>query len=96
MLPPIIDPHQRLADLVAHDSGSYAALSRMIGRPDGFLRRFAIDRVPSRLRDDERQMLAAYFDIGEHELGGPPPPKLVWRDPRARRMRFGRRGAYVD
>lgn len=69
MLPPYFDPHDRLAELVAQEGRSFAALSRMINRPDGFLRRFAIDRVPSRLRDGERQMLAAFFGVGEHELG---------------------------
>ena len=69
MLPPIIDPHERLAELVAGDRCSFSSLSRMIGRPSGFLRRFAVDRVPSRLRDSDRKLLAAYFGVGEHELG---------------------------
>ena len=96
MLPPIVDPHRRLAELVADDRCSFASLSRMIDRPDGFLRRFAVDRVPSALRVDERRMLADYFGVCEHELGGPETSKRTWCDYRARRMRFGSRGDYVD
>jgi hypothetical protein len=69
MLPPIIDPHRRVAELVASDRGTYASLSRMIGRPSGFLRRYVVDRVPSRLSDRDRELLAAYFGISRRELG---------------------------
>lgn len=96
MLPPIFDPHERLAQLVAADGSGYAALSRLIGRPEGFLRRFAVERVPTRLRERERALLAAYFGVDEHELGGPAPARPPRRDPRAPRMRFGRSGTYVD
>ena len=97
MLPPIFDPHERLAELVEASRSSYAALSRMIDRPDGFLRRFAIDRVPSRLRDGERELLAAFFGVGEHELGAAAPKRTVpSRDPRRPQSWRGRRGTYVD
>lgn len=83
-LRPAPDPRCRLAELVAADNSGYAALSRLIGRPDGFLRRFVVDGVPSRLRDKELALLAAYFGIAEQELGGVPaaPPE---RRPGSRR-----------
>ena len=87
MLPPIPDPHGRVAELVEGGSSSYAALSRMIGRPDGFLRRFAVDHVPSRLRDHDRRLLAAFFGISEQELGGPPPAPRRAPERRRRRAR---------
>ena len=41
----------------------------MIGRPDGYLRRFVIDGVPLALRPDEHRRLAEFFGLPERALG---------------------------
>ena len=48
---------------------SYAALSRMLGRSDGYLRRFVTDGTPIALKPDEHRRLADYFGIDERALG---------------------------
>lgn len=48
---------------------SFAALSRMLGRGSGYLRRFVHDGVPIALTADDHRRLADYFGITERELG---------------------------
>lgn len=63
------DVRARLRELAKGRGVTLAALSRMIGEDDAYLRRFggagAADRLPGRAR----QLLAAYLRIDERELG---------------------------
>ncbi|WP_020486470.1 hypothetical protein [Sphingomonas melonis] len=63
------DPRAALAAVIDAGSDSYAALSRMLDRPPGYLRRFVVDGVPIALRPDEHRRLADYFGLSERALG---------------------------
>lgn len=63
------DPRAALAKVIKAGPDSYAALSRMIGRPAGCLRRFVVDGVPLALRRDEHRHLAEYSGLPERALG---------------------------
>ncbi|WP_231902899.1 hypothetical protein [Sphingomonas melonis] len=63
------DPREALAKVIEAGPDSYAALSRMIGRPAGYLRRFVVDGVPLALRPDEHRRLAEFFGLPERALG---------------------------
>nr|AGU09804.1 hypothetical protein [uncultured organism] len=63
------DPREALASVIDGSRDSYAALSRMLDRPAGYLRRFVVDGVPSALRPDEHRRLADYFGLTERQLG---------------------------
>ncbi len=62
-------PRRSLAALIAAGASSRAALSRMIGRPQGYLSRFINDGVPSALRPDEHHRLASFFGVNDRALG---------------------------
>lgn len=49
-----------------------AALSRMIGRADGYLQCFVRYGIPERLALRDRRLLAAFFAVDEWELGARP------------------------
>lgn len=63
------DPRIALAAVIDSGRDSYASLSRMLGRGDGYLRRFVTDGVPAALRPDEHRRLADYFGLDERALG---------------------------
>lgn len=63
------DPRAALAAAVSASTVTYAALSRMIGRPDGYLSRFVVDGCPKALRADEHKSLAEFFGMDERALG---------------------------
>lgn len=63
------DPRAALATAIDTSTDSYAALSRMLGRSEGYLRRFVTDGVPIALRPDEHRRLADYFGMDERALG---------------------------
>jgi len=63
------DPRTALAAVIDAGPDSYAALSRMLGRRDGYLRRFVLHGVPTALRPDEHRRLADYFGLDERGLG---------------------------
>ncbi len=63
------DPREALASVIDASSDSYAALSRMLDRPAGYLRRFVVDGIPVALRPDEHRRLADYFGLRERDLG---------------------------
>jgi hypothetical protein len=62
-------PRRSLATLIASGASSHAALSRMLGRPRGYLARFINDGVPRALRPDEHHRLATFFGVGDRALG---------------------------
>jgi hypothetical protein len=63
------DPRIALATAIDGGRDSYAALSRMLGRSDSYLRRFVLYGVPAALRPDEHRRLADYFGLDERGLG---------------------------
>lgn len=63
------DPRTALATAIDSGRDSYAALSRMLGRSDGYLRRFVTSGVPAALRPDEHRRLADYFGLDDRGLG---------------------------
>jgi len=63
------DPRAALAAAINAGRDSYAALSRMLGRNDGYLRRFVTDGTPIALKPDEHRRLADYFGLDERGLG---------------------------
>lgn len=65
------DPRARLAQLIAADGASYAALSRMLRRNDAYLQQFVHRGSPRHLAERDRALLAAYFRIDATELGAP-------------------------
>jgi hypothetical protein len=63
------DPREALAAVIDASRDSYAALSRMLDRHDGYLRRFVTDGIPVALRPDEHRRLADYFGLSQRALG---------------------------
>lgn len=63
------DPREALGKAVAGGRDSLAALSRMLGRGDGYLHRFIHHGVPMALTADDHRRLADYFGLIERELG---------------------------
>ncbi|MGR6327716.1 hypothetical protein ACU5AX_01485 [Sphingomonas sp. XXL09] len=63
------DPRTALARVVDASPHSYAALSRMLGRWDGYLRRFVVEGEPAALRPDEHRRLADFYGLDERALG---------------------------
>ena len=62
-------PRRALEAAQAADGASFAALSRMIGRPDHYLSRFVRDGHPKALTADEHRYLAMFFGVDERGLG---------------------------
>lgn len=63
------DPREALRNVVAGGPDSLAALSRMLGRHGGYLRRFIVEGVPVALAPDDHRRLADYFGLSQRELG---------------------------
>lgn len=68
----------------ARKGTNLAALSRMIGRSDGYLQRFVRYGTPDRLVLRDRKLLACFFAIDERALGARP-GEPRYRPPPARR-----------
>jgi hypothetical protein len=75
------DPRVRLVELAAARGVTLVALSEMIGRHPGYLPRYVGRGVPVRLRDDDRELLAHFFDVTVTDLGGDEPRWSKWRLP---------------
>lgn len=58
---------------IARKGTSYAAVSRMIGKNEAYLQQFVKRGTPRRLGEDERLLLARFFNIDERELGAREP-----------------------
>lgn len=63
-------PRHCLDGLVTMHRETYAALSRLIGRDEGYLQRYVARGVPSKLRREEIALLSRYFRMAPSELGG--------------------------
>jgi SOS-response transcriptional repressor LexA len=61
----------RLDALIASRGEDYASLSRLLGRNASYIQQFIKRGVPRRLSESDRRILAQYFGIAEHLLGGP-------------------------
>ena len=68
---PQTDPRAFLENLIIERKEDYAALSRLIGRNSAYIQQFIKRGTPRKLAEEDRQKLARYFGVSEHELGGP-------------------------
>lgn len=65
------DPRAELQQLIDERGEDYSSLSRLIGRNAAYVQQFIKRGVPRRLAEQDRQLLARYFDVSEELLGGP-------------------------
>lgn len=65
------DGRAALKRLIAEKGEDYAGLSRLIGRNPAYIQQFIKRGTPRRLAEDDRLLLARYFDVPESLLGGP-------------------------
>jgi phage repressor protein C with HTH and peptisase S24 domain len=68
-----VDPRANLERLCIERRQDFASLSRMLGRNSAYIHQFVRRGVPKRLKEDERRILADFFDVDETVFGGPPP-----------------------
>ncbi|WP_066723623.1 phage repressor protein [Sphingomonas pituitosa] len=62
---------QRIAELCADNRCTYATLSRLLGRQDGYIARHIREAVPYELAIADRDKLARFFGIPGQHLGAP-------------------------
>lgn len=76
----------RLDEMIRNKGDDYASISRLLGRNPAYMQQFIKRGVPKRLAEGDRRILARYFGIGEHMLGGPsdagPTPRAFVTVPR--------------
>ncbi len=65
------DPRARLLELATERRVSLAQLSGLIGRNATYLQQFVRKGSPRKLEEGDRATLAAFFGVGQSELGGP-------------------------
>lgn len=63
------DPRQALRVAAAERRVTLGALSRMLGRPPGYLARFVREGVPIALTRSEHSILADFFGVDERGMG---------------------------
>lgn len=68
------DPRTALDRLVTENGDDYAGLSKLVGRNAAYIQQFIKRGTPKRLPEAERGILARYFGVEEHVLGGVVPP----------------------
>lgn len=66
------DARAALEGLIRDRGEDYAGLSRLIGRNAAYLQQFIRRGTPRRLAEQDRRVLAGYFDVDESLLGGTP------------------------
>lgn len=64
-------PRALLDRLIRERGEDYAGLSRLVGRNAAYIQQYIKRGSPRRLGERERGILAAYFRVDEHLLGGP-------------------------
>lgn len=69
-------PRRSLARHIDAGPDSYAALSRMLERPDHYLRRFVVHGSPRALQPADHQRLADFFGVDSRALG----VRDLWKD----------------
>lgn len=66
-----MDARIELERLIAERGEDYAGLSRLIGRNAAYIQQFIKRGTPRALAEEDRRLLARYFDVPESLLGGP-------------------------
>ena len=66
-----MDTRRALERLIAERGEDYAGLSRLIGRNAAYIQQFIKRGTPRVLAEEDRRLLARYFDVPEAMLGGP-------------------------
>ncbi|HEY1145320.1 MAG TPA: S24 family peptidase [Allosphingosinicella sp.] len=66
-----MDARTELERLIAARGEDYAGLSRLIGRNAAYIQQFIKRGTPRALAEEDRQLLARYFDVPETLLGAP-------------------------
>jgi phage repressor protein C with HTH and peptisase S24 domain len=64
------EARRELERLIIERREDYASLSRLIGRNAAYIQQYVKRGTPKRLSEADRRMLAKYFGIAEHVLGG--------------------------
>lgn len=67
-----MDARAELERLIRERGEDYSGLSRLIGRNAAYVQQYIKRGVPRRLAEQDRRLLARYFDVPEERLGGPP------------------------
>ena len=67
-----MDARAHLERLIRERGEDYAGLSRLIGRNAAYVQQYIKRGIPRRLAEEDRQLLARYFEVPEELLGGPP------------------------
>lgn len=67
-----MDVRAHLERLIRERGEDYAGLSRLIGRNAAYVQQYIKRGIPRRLAEEDRQLLARYFEVPEELLGGPP------------------------
>jgi len=65
------DPRTSLQRLIEERGEDYSSLSRLLGRNAAYVQQYIKRGVPRRLAEDDRRLLARYFQVSEELLGGP-------------------------
>lgn len=66
-----VDARVALERLARERGDDFAALSRLIGRNAAYIQQFIKRGTPKRLAEDDRRILAEYFQVDESLLGAP-------------------------
>mgnify|MGYP003871890905 CR=1 FL=1 len=65
---------KKLESLIREKNVSYEGLSRLLGRNPAYIHQYLFRGIPRELKEADRAIIAKYFDISEHQLGGPQRP----------------------
>ena len=71
------DPRMVIERLCRERREDFAGLSRLLGRNPAYVQQYVRRGTPRKLDEADRAVLARYFGIDPHLLGGPPPPPRV-------------------
>ena len=72
-----LEVRANLKRLTAEHGVGYAALSRMLRRNAAYIQQFVTRGSPVRLEEDDRKLLARFFQVDEELLGGPATQPMV-------------------
>lgn len=67
-----MDARAELERLIRERGEDYAGLSRLLGRNAAYVQQYIKRGIPRRLAEEDRRLLARYFQVPEERLGGPP------------------------
>ena len=67
------DPRMVIERLCRERREDFAGLSRLLGRNPAYVQQYVRRGTPRKLDEADRAVLARYFGIDPHLLGGPPP-----------------------